>query len=297
MLFIDGVASDYAACFGQRRHLPEHRQLELYSKKKKLSFADAGAADSGQYPGGFSVLVAYAVLESLLVSQQAAIAELPSWEKYLALPKASGAGKVVAEVYRILRICQLAQSLPAGRMALDDGIVRAACVFRRCALSLSISPVGVELLESLVFYYLDSFRQPYSEAYVEAMLVQYFSDIVAEIKGFSDEDRVLFQFRQAMPMNRHFRFDSDNPRYRVADGALEIELGKMYANPDRFPLDFYLIFNDVLHIVPVEALHQGKLPLDQLPRWRVRTQDGLQLPARFRARFGREQNVVGLPMT
>ena len=45
-----------------------------------------------------------------------------------------------------------------------------------------------------MFYYLDSFRQPYSEAYVEAMLLQYFLDIVAETRKFADGDRVLYEF-------------------------------------------------------------------------------------------------------
>lgn len=297
MLFIDDIASDYAAHFGQRHHLPEYRQLELYSKKKKLSFAEAKTVNPDQYRGGFSTSMAYAVLESLLVSQQAEIAELPSWKKYLALPKATGTEKVVAEVFRILRIYHLAWMLPAGRIEMDDGIVRMSSVFERCALSLNISPVGIELLESFVCYYLDSFHQPYSAAYVEAMLAQYFSDIVAEIKGFADEDRVLYQFRQTMPMNRHFRFDNDSPRYQVEDDMLMIDTGKMHANTDRYPLDFYLVFRDVLHIIPVEALKQGKIPLDQLSRWQSRAEEGLKLPERFRSRFGRVENVVGLPMT
>ena len=297
MLYLDDIASDYATHFGQRHHLPEYRQLELYSKNKKLSFADESAAAQSQFRGSFSTSTAYSVLDALLVSQQAEIAELPSWKKYLALPKTSGTGKVVAEVFRILRIYHLAWVLPTGRVEIEDGIVRVHCVFERCSLSLNISPVGLELLESFVFYYLDSFRQPYSAAYVEAILIQYFADIVAEVKGFSDEDRILFQFRQTMPINRHFRFDSDNPRYQIEDEMLVIDMGKMHANADRYPLDFYLPFRDVLHIIPVEALKQGKLPIDQLSRWQARAEDGMTLPERFRDRFGRVKNVVGLPMT
>jgi len=44
-------------------------------------------------------------------------------------------------------------------------------------------------------------------------------------------------------------------------------------------------------------LKQGKIPLDQLPRWQSRAEDGLKLPERFRSRFGRVENVIGLPMT
>ena len=297
MLYLDDMVSDYAARFGQRHSLPEYRQLELYTKNKKLSYADEPQPAQSLVRGSFATSTAYSVLDSILVSQQAEIAELPSWKKYLALSKTSGTGKVVAEVFRILRIYHLAWILPTGRLEMEDGIVCVNCVYERCSLSLNISPVGLELLESFVFYYLDSFRQPHSAAYVEAILVQYFTDIVAEVKGFSDEDRILFQFRQTMPINRHFRFDSDNPRYQVEDDMLVIDMGKMHTNTDRYPIDFYLSYKDALHIIPVEALKQGKLPIEQLSRWQIKPEDGLKLPERFRARFGRVKNVVGLPMT
>jgi hypothetical protein len=100
-----------------------------------------------------------------------------------------------------------------------------------------------------------------------------------------------------MPINRHFRFDNDNPRYKVEDDTLVIDMGKMHTNADRYPIDFYLSYKDVMHIIPVEALKLGKMPLEQVSRWQIRNMDELKLPARFRARFGRVKNVVGLPMT
>jgi hypothetical protein len=107
MLYLDDMVSDYAARFGQRHSLPEYRQLELYTKNKKLSYAEELQPAQNQVRGSFATSTAYSVLDSILVSQQAEIAELPSWKKYLALPKTSGTGKVVAEVFRILRIYHL----------------------------------------------------------------------------------------------------------------------------------------------------------------------------------------------
>lgn len=278
------------------RHAPEYRQLELYSKKKKLAYARSGDEAAGQR-GSFSLEMAYAALEGALTLAQPEIEGLPSWKKYLALNKKNAMDKVVAEVYRILRIHHLAWVNRDGHFEVDEGVIRIRCVFQLCSLSLGISPVGMELLESFVGYYLDSFRQPYSVAYTEAMLIQYFIDIVQEITTFSDEDRILYQFHQAMPINRHFRFDSDSPRYEIDDGMLKIEIGKRYDDPARYPIDFYLIVDDATYIIPAEALKHGSLPMEKLYRWRIRTADGLHLPERFRLRFGRVENVVGLPMT
>ena len=41
------------------------------------------------------------------------------------------------------------------------------------------------------------------------------------------------------------------------------------ATPQRFPIDFYVIHDGVLHIIPVEALTDGRLPLAQLADWRT----------------------------
>lgn len=237
------------------------------------------------------------LLEMHLISKDPSLEDKSSWQKYLELPRGTVTEKLAAEVYRLLRIHHIAGAHPEGHLELDDGLIRMRCTYRHCALALDISPVGLELLESFVFYYLDSFNQPYSEAYVEAMLAQYFVDIVGEVKRYSDEDRILYQFRQAMPVNRHFRFDSDHPRYRVEENNLVIEIGGFHADPARYPIDFYLVFENSLHIIPVEALRHERLSLDLLPRWRARTTDGLHLPERFSLRFGRETVVVGLPMT
>ena len=285
---------------GQGWHLPEYRQIELYTKRKKLSFRDSPArtAEGEEAPDPFAPLSALMLLESHLAAADPELFEgRTSWARYLALPRHTGTDKLVAEVFRILRIFRIAATHAQGKLEARDGLIRAACHFNRCALALNITPAGLSLLESFVFYYLDSFRQPYGEAYVEALLTQYFTDIVGEIHKFADEDRVLYQFRPGFAyFNRHFRLDCDNPRYEAEIGHIQFAIGAGYSDPVRYPIDFFLPLDDGLHIVPVEALRAGRLASSDLPRWRAR-HSGEPLPAHFRMRFGRETMVVGLPMT
>lgn len=318
MYFIHDVLADFTSRFGHRCRLPEYRQIELYTKKKKLPFDEEGVSaerlpPEESIPGTLATEVAYMLLENCLLSRQPELEDLPGWERYLALPKATATDKLVAEVYRILRIHHLVViSSGQGRLGaggfdvnthvdVKEGILRFNCTYRRCGLSLHITPAGIALLESFVLYYLASFGQPYGEAYVEAMLTQYFVDIVMEIKRFADEDRILYQFRHRLPINRHFRFDCDNPRYEMTSDGIRIDVGRRYEDGARYPIDFFIVLDDVLHIIPVEALRNGCLPLTELPAWRARSADGElpahSLPASFRQRFGREVMVVGLPMT
>jgi len=179
----------------------------------------------------------------------------------------------------------------------EDGIVKFNGAINRVALSLEITPAGLALLESAIAYYLGWQREPYPAAYAEAMLAEYFFDIVAEVKRFADEDRVLYQFQRKHRFNRHFRFDCDNPKTLIAGDALEVETGPAYRNTALYPIDFFIVHEGALHIVPAEALTAGKLPLAQLIRWRARTPDGATLPASFRWRFSRDTVVIGQPMT
>jgi len=297
MKYLQELVTTSRHALGQHWQVPEYRQIELYTKRKKLSFRESPGSGGG-IPDIFGPLSALMLLESHLQSADPDLFEgKTSWAKYLALPRRSATEKLVAEVFRILRIFRIAASHAQGRFEARDGLIRSACNFQRCALALNITPVGLTLLESFVFCYLDSFRQPYGEAYVEALLTQYFTDIVGEIHKFADEDRVLFQFRPKFAyFNRHYRLDCDNPRYESDFGYFQFEIGASYADPVRYPIDFFLPLDEGLHIIPVEALKDGRLAADELPRWRASVGND-ELPAHFRMRFGRELMVVGLPMT
>ncbi|MDD2770108.1 MAG: hypothetical protein PHT19_15385 [Methylococcus sp.] len=283
--------------FGAGWSLPEYRQVELYTKRKKLEFGEDPAPGDGA-EAYLGVHLAVQLLESHLLGAHEELMEgLSSWERYLALPRRNGVDKLVAEVYRILRIFRVASLHRDGHMECHEGLIRISCTFRRCALSLNITPAGLSLLESFVYTYLGSSAKPYGEAYVERLLLQYFIDIVAEIGKFADEDRILYQFRNPGFFNRHFRFDCDNPRLESSEGHYCFDIGATYADPVRYPIDFFFGVADQLHIVPVEALKNGRLAESELSRWLAREPYQTHLPAAFRQRFGREVMVVGLPMT
>jgi len=299
MKFHQNTIAEFRERFGGQWAAPEYRQIELYTKKKQLAFSDeeASAGAASHPPNPLSTLVAFSLLENVLEARDLSLEGKPLWQKYLGLPKKSVTDKLVAEVFRILRIYRTVVLHRDGQMEIHNGSVKLNCTHNRCALSLWISPVGLRLIESFVFYYLDSFRQPYSEAYVEAMLTQYFLDIVAETKKFADEDRVLYQFRRKYDLNRHFRFDCDNPKFSFDGDQIVFEIGERYQDKSRFPIDFFVMIRDVLHIIPVEALTRGALPQADLELWIARTPGDHALPAEFRTRFGRETMIVGLPMT
>jgi hypothetical protein len=293
MTVLSETLSDFADRFGGRLALPEYRQIELYSKKKKLHYLDEAAAPP--VTGTLRSLLAYTLLEAHLESRDLALEGKNGWDKYLALPRQTTTEKLVAEVFRILRVLRTVFISPVGHLTIEHGLIKCSVTHNRCSLAVTLSRHGLTLLESVVVYYLESFRQPYSEAYVETMLMQYYTDIVGEINKFSDEDRVLYQFRQKITINRQLRLDCDSPKYKVYGEKIILEVGELYRDAARYPIDFFFTRDDLLYIVPAEALRGMAMDLSELGRWRART--GQALPAEFRERFGREPNVVGQPMT
>ncbi|MFB8828429.1 hypothetical protein ACE0DR_01580 [Azotobacter sp. CWF10] len=295
------MVAQYRACFGELCARPEHRPIEPYTRPRRLSFAEPESDAARRVPGRLVLALtsAYALLADWQECRDPSLAGLGSWQRYLALPRRTPAEKLMAEVFRILRVFRAAAIQHNGAIEIrDDGLIRASCTYNRCALSLLISQTGLELLAACVACYLESFDQPYSDAYEELLLGQYYADIVAEIRAFADDDRVLFQFRHTCWFNRHVRLDCDNPRLQLEeDRHYRIDLGRYGENAARHPIDFYITLDDRLYIVPVEALKAGCIAVAELPRWLARTDGGTRLPDAFRLRFAHEKNVVGLPMT
>lgn len=297
MSFMERLAADAAFGWPRRLALPEHRQIELYTKRKALNFLDDERPSEVPLAAVAAVCRASFLMEAVLCGRHPGAPGRTSWQRYLDLPKASRADKIVAELLRIGRVARTVAFHPHGHVEMREAIVRFNGAIDRVALSLEITAAGLDLIEAMTAYWLASAGSPYPEAYVEAMLAEYFFDVVAEIKRFADEDRILYQFRRPSPFNRHFRFDCDNPKSAIADGVLAFEIPPAHGDPARYPIDFFLVHEQALHIVPVEATREGRIALDALPRWRARVPDDLSLPASFRPRFAREVMVVGQPMT
>lgn len=295
------MVAAFRARFGELCRMPEHRHMEPYTRPRRLAFADPEVATERQVPGHLILALtsAYNLLADWYECQNPELATLGSWPRYLALPKRTGSEKLMAEIFRTLRIVRLAAIQSNGYIEVkDNGLIRAFCEYNRCALSLLTTETGLELLVSSVIYYLDAQSQPHSEAYVELMLGQYFTDIVGEIRSFGDDDRVLFQFRQKCWFNRHQRFEVDNPRVQIEEDHYRIDMGRYGNNPARYPLDFYITLDDSLYIVPVEVLKDdGFISAKDFAKWKAYTRQGAALPDAFRLRFAHEKNIVGLPMT
>lgn len=277
---------------------PEYRQIELYSKKKVLPVAEDAETELAE--GQDAVLRLTRTFRHLdTVLGDAPVGDDPNdtWAKYLRLSKRTPLEKLNAEIYRSLRPFHAAATHASGRIAIHNGMVKASSTIGHTALCIRMTRAGMALLESTAAYLLAALSSPYPEAYEVGLLTRYWGDCYDEIRWYYDEDRALFQFRDSLRMNRHYRFDCDNPKHELQGGKVVFEVGAIYRDIVRYPIDFYLHIDEVLYIVPVEALTEYTLAETDLPRWRARLPDGQTLPARWRPRFTREDMIPGLPMT
>lgn len=283
---VDRLAADLAAGSMSTLALPQHRQLEMYSRPMLLSFAEAETTELplAEIAGA---LRAFNALDAAIGPRDAECEGGVSWQRYRALPRRSGTEKLVAELFRALRLIWACIADRSGHIEWNNGLICFDRLAEASTVTMKITPAGLALLQSAVVYFLQVRRLPYPDAYVEAMLSEYYADIIAEIRSFSDENKSLYQFRRKLPFNRYLRLDCDNPKTRIIGEALLIDIGEAYRDPVRFPFDFYIIHDGGLHIIPVEALSDGRLPLAQLADWRTPLPEGDDLPVWFRSRFSR----------
>jgi hypothetical protein len=283
--------------WSNKLRLPEYRQVELYTKRKALSFEDAALPDDVPMERIAASVRAALVFEAALAGVHPTQHPLTAWARCKEMPKTTQTEKVLAELHRITRTLRKIAFHSHGHVDLRDGIICLGGAIDGVALTLEITAAGLDLIETMAAYWFSAKNSIYPEAYVEWLFSEMFCDLVGEIKRFSDEDRILYQFRRRPPFNRHFRFDCDNPKATFEADHVRFEIGERFSDPARYAIDFYVVFSDVLHIIPVEALKDGRIPRPDLPKWEARTPDALSLPAAFRTRFAREKIVVGQPMT
>lgn len=296
MPLLNDIVAGLSACEQKQLRLPEYRQIELSTARRSLSFAPCEASSSPM-PLALEAAKAFMMLDAFHEARLAGVEGVSYWQRYLDLPRKSLADKIGAEIYRILRIARLVTFHRLGEITMQAGLLDIKAEVQREVLWLRISPLGLKLAESAAAWFMDAERLPYSEAYADAMMAEYYSDIVGEIRKFSDEKRSLNQFRKPFAsFNRHFRFDCASYSQKPGAETLSIGIPEIHRNAALYPIDFYLPYGEDLYIIPAEALKDGKLPMADLSKWRARSADG-SLPADFRSRFGYEPPVKNQPMT
>ena len=241
--------------------LPEQRELEMYTSKRRTgtseTMVDADARIRHELLPHVmpSWLTLQLVEASFTLGDGTHLEGMTSWQRYLALPRKSVAQKVIAESYRLLRIVRVSLQHPAGELKGTEQRIELGCNTNAYPLQLVISAVGLRLLDSLCHYYLRAqLQHDVGPAYLDAMVLAYFTDLVAELRGFEDEDRALCQFRPSVVLNRHWRLACRNPRYRVDEGYCLLQLGPRYADGQTHPIDFFIRLNECHYRVPMEAL-------------------------------------------
>jgi len=288
MSFADAVARELMTGHMGRVVSPEFRQIELGGTRRPiLSFDDPEPFDHQTVAEVTAVVRAHAGLEAVLGGSYPWDDERSSWRRHLDLPRGTRAERAAAEVYRRVRLVGAIAVRPGVRMERRDALVYLGVDVDKEIYEVEITSGGLALLELGAAKLVEFRNTPYPETWVEAYLTTLLADLTAETKAFHDEDNYPQQFRAPFPFNRHRRFDCENPRTRFVDDGLEIEIPEAFKDAAVFAIDFHTIVDERLHIIPVEALTNGRLPTEEIPAWRARVPDGRTLPAQFRRRFTR----------
>jgi hypothetical protein len=257
---------------GGTYHLPEYQPIKFYSDGVNSGISIPNDRDicNVKYSDLMDSTTAFLLLDAHFRSLDPGLEDLNYVRRYIALKKTTRLEKLVAQVYRILNIYHQATVYAPDKMDHTDELVRTNYVHRKIAYGLIITKTGLTLCDSFVLYYLNSFSMPYSENYVEAMLTSYYSDIVGQIKKMFDEEGGEQLFRPKYDFSRRYRYYCPNARYDIGEGSMSFEIEERYSDSRIYPIDFLVSLTDGDYIIPVEALVDLKISLEDLHLWKVR---------------------------
>lgn len=259
--------------YGPGALLPQLRKIELYTNNLEVHLYapdTAARANPWAIPQVMGALSAFSLLDAFLEREKPAMIGRNLRQRFAALQPSTRVERLTAQVYRILKIVRQGVSAAGCRLTSEERVFQINYVENPFAFALYITYAGLELLGGYVAVLLEYRRYPHPEAYVEAMLSEYYDDIVDEILYLSDEDGTALNYRKRLAFNRHFRFQCCTAKYRLTEDRLVIDIGERYADKQRWPIDFYLMLEGAFHIIPCEALTDNAIRREDLPRWRVR---------------------------
>lgn len=266
---------------GSRPPLPEELPVRLYTGTQPTapSALLSAPAEGPPRPGLAGPLLAFLALDAHLRSRDPGLEDLNYRRRFLALPRGTRTEQVLAQAYRLLNIYHggLVHGLDKAEATAQS--LRLHYIHRGIACGITLSWAGADLLQGLVHYYLASLGRPHGERYVECMLLAYYQDIMEQLDKFYDQDGAEVLFRPRFAFNRHCRRVCIDPGYSLGHGRLTLRLGERFSGPGSFPIDFWLSLLDADYIIPLEALEQGSLPLEDLGLWKARAagQAGLEV--------------------
>jgi hypothetical protein len=269
---ISSLFATYLENGSSRFHLPEVRKLDLSPNLKSGVQVLPLIADKPfiePFKGFWDPWRSFLLLDCFFDSLYPQIIGKSSREKYLFLPKSNRTERIVAEIYRILRVYNMACVDKVGKISYEQNRICINLIINCKVYSYRIFKPGLDLLTSAVIYYLSSFEKLDPLAYIEAVLSSYYIDINDQIRDFHDEDDDVLVFRPKFAINRHFRYASGNATLLYNEGFLEFKIDDFHKNSTVFPIDFYFTFDQKLYIIPVEALCDGKIHVSELPDWKA----------------------------
>ena len=252
--------------------LPERSGLEMKDNNTiniKLSFVDSFSQMHSVVPDILETSIFFTVFDSYFEAKNPSLEGASFRSKYLSLPKNNNLEKIVASVYKILKVYRNATVHHFSSIVTSDNLHIINYSFNGTNFKLEITNRGIKILKSFIlcfFYYYESL---FSDSYLESLFNGYYANVLGEIQEFNDEDgSSLIRFPDSICSNR---YDCDSIKYSISNGELVFRIPDKFNEHTEFPIDIKFTYNGKVHILPVEVLNGTKrINIDNVRLWETR---------------------------
>jgi hypothetical protein len=254
---------------GYARLLPERDHLELKEDgTSQISMCFFEYISMGQIPipDILSTSIYFMVFDSYLESKNPNLEGESFRQKYLDLPKGNNMERIVASIYRILKVYRNATVHQMHSILHTASDIRIDYLFSKTNFKLEISNQGIKTLQEFILCFFQYCESIYSDSYLELLFNGFYLDILKEIKDFNDEDgNILLSFPGLI--NRYQRSDCKIKNYSIHNNELDFHFPDKFYDSTKYSIDIFFEYNNREYIVPNEVLNGKKLTIEKINLW------------------------------
>jgi hypothetical protein len=235
-----------------------------------MQIVDSIFAGRIKIPSLLEISIYFMVFDSYIESKNQSLEGLSFRQKYISLPQNTNLEKIIAQIYRILKVCRNAIVHSMSSIVNDGNCLLINYVNEKTGTNfrLKVSFKGIKIIKNFILNYLIYQKSRYSNLYKEYLFNSFYNDIIQEIYDFNDEDNKLVNI-DSRSICRFIRYNCCTIKFTVDDDMIVFNIPDGFNDSIKYPIDIYIEYGKIKYIIPIEITNSLKsIKISELYMWK-----------------------------
>lgn len=217
------------------------------------------------------ITIMFTLLDALIDNKYPQLQGESFGSKYKNLKGNDDDGIILKQVFRIFKLLRNASVHSMNAIKYEKNIITISYVYRKTSYEMHITIHGLTLLFTYIMDILKPLDHLTKQHHV-CLKRELYNEIKKEITIFNDEfGSQLPNISNGKRLKRSLRYFVKNPDIKITKKQVEI-ISIFELNPDAEAwqgVDYEVEYRSNRYMIPSEALLNGKIPIDELEKWRL----------------------------